>query len=43
MTGSGTCRDVCEELGIHCWSSDLHQGVDACKPDGIPRGTFDLC
>src|SRR5438309_4039766 len=26
MTGSGTCRDVCQELGIYCWSSDLHQG-----------------
>src|SRR5262249_28581709 len=23
MTGSGTCRDVCNELGIYCWSSDL--------------------
>ena len=30
MTGSGTCRDVCKELGIYCWSSDLHQGFDAC-------------
>src|SRR5580700_3051297 len=30
MTGSGTCRDVCDELGIYCWSSDVHQGVDAC-------------
>src|SRR5664279_513607 len=19
MTGSGTCRDVCRELGIYCW------------------------
>lgn len=32
MTGSGTCRDVCKELGIYCWSSDLHQGFDACGP-----------
>ncbi len=31
-TGSGTCRDVCKELGIYCWSSDLHQGFDACGP-----------
>src|SRR6266404_8336537 len=23
MTGSGTCRDVCQELGLYCWSSDL--------------------
>src|SRR5688572_25344455 len=28
MTGSGTCRDVCRELGIYCYSSDLHQGFD---------------
>jgi hypothetical protein len=32
LTGSGTCRDVCKELGIYCRSSDLHQGVDACGP-----------
>lgn len=32
MTGSGTCRDVCKELGIYCWSSDLRQGFDACRP-----------
>ncbi len=32
MTGSGTCRDVCRELGIYCWSNDLHQGFDACGP-----------
>src|SRR5262249_10280050 len=19
MTGSGTCRDVCDELGLYCW------------------------
>ncbi len=31
-TGSGTCRDVCMELGIYCWSNDLHQGFDACGP-----------
>lgn len=43
MTGSGTCKDVCQELGIHCWSSDLHQGADACRPGDVPRGAFDLC
>jgi len=32
MTGSGTCRDVCKELGIYCWSNDLRQGFDACGP-----------
>lgn len=29
MAGSGTCRDVCRELGITCWSFDLHGGFDA--------------
>lgn len=43
MTGSGTCRDVCEELGLHCWSSDLHQGVDACRPGDTPGESFDFC
>jgi hypothetical protein len=28
MTGSGTCRDVCQELGIECWSGDIHDGFD---------------
>ena len=32
MTGSGTCSDVCKELGIYCWSNDLHRGFDACGP-----------
>ncbi len=43
MTGSGTCRDVCRELGIRCRSSDLHQNVDACSPSAFPRDTFDFC
>lgn len=30
MSGSGTCRDVCRELGIECWSSDIHDGFDLC-------------
>jgi hypothetical protein len=29
MTGSGTCRDVCATLGIHCHSTDLAEGFDA--------------
>ena len=29
MTGSGTCRDVCRELGIPCRSGDIHAGFDA--------------
>lgn len=32
MSGSGTCRDVCRELGIDCWSGDVHQGFDLCEP-----------
>ena len=43
MSGSGTCRDVCEELGIYCWSSDIHGGADACDPSQFPRATFDFC
>ncbi|MCA9065848.1 MAG: hypothetical protein KDA96_22425 [Planctomycetaceae bacterium] len=32
MSGSGTCRDVCRELRIDCWSADIHQGIDLCEP-----------
>ena len=42
MTGSGTCRDVCNELGIYCWSSDLHEGTDACDATKFPRGCFEF-
>lgn len=35
MTGSGTCSDVCEELGIPCMSWDIHQGFDACSGSGF--------
>jgi hypothetical protein len=35
MSGSGTCRDVCDELGIPCLSWDIHEGVDACDPEGF--------
>ncbi len=40
LTGSGTCQDVCKELGIYCYSSDLHQGVDACDASQFPRACF---
>jgi hypothetical protein len=40
MTGSGTCRDVCKELGIYCYSSDLHQNADACDASQFPRDCF---
>src|ERR1700691_1596860 len=29
MSGSGTCEDVCDELGIPCMSWDIHRGIDA--------------
>jgi hypothetical protein len=43
MTGSGTCRDVCRELGHLCWSSDLREGTDACDVSQFPRDTFGFC
>jgi hypothetical protein len=36
MTGSGTCRDVCEELDIPCISWDIHMGFDACDTRDFP-------
>ncbi|HEX3151156.1 MAG TPA: hypothetical protein VHR66_23965 [Gemmataceae bacterium] len=33
MSGSGTCRDVCDELCIDCCSDDLRYGADACDPE----------
>jgi hypothetical protein len=42
MTGSGTCRDVCRELDVYCYSSDLHQGSDACDPTGFPAECFEF-
>ncbi|HVX09909.1 MAG TPA: hypothetical protein VHC22_01790 [Pirellulales bacterium] len=50
MSGSGTCRDVCRELGIYCWSTDIHEGFDLCDPacfhgEGklVACRTFDFC
>jgi hypothetical protein len=43
MTGSGTCRDVCKELGVYCWSSDLHEKLDACDATKFPRNCFQFC
>jgi DNA modification methylase len=43
MTGSGTCRDVCRELGIKCVSADLRGGKDAADPAayaGLPPANF---
>jgi SAM-dependent methyltransferase len=43
MAGSGTCADVCAELGLPCVSYDIHTGFDACDPNGFPPAdTFDL-
>ncbi len=36
MTGSGTCKDVCDELGIACASEDIRFGFDACDPATFP-------
>jgi hypothetical protein len=33
MAGSGTCRDVCRELGIPCVTMDIRSGQDAADPD----------
>jgi hypothetical protein len=37
MSGSGTCRDVCEELGVPCFAWDIHQNFDACDPKDFPQ------
>ena len=42
MTGSGTCRDVCKEMGLYCFSSDLHEGKDACDASQFPRECFEF-
>jgi hypothetical protein len=42
MTGSGTCADVCGAMGIYCYSSDLHAGVDACDASQFPRECFEF-
>ncbi len=43
MSGSGTCRDVCQELGIPCMAWDIHQDFDACDPAQFPAAdTFDF-
>src|SRR5947209_2064896 len=43
MTGSGTCRDVCDELQIDCTSKDIRFGFDAVNPLNYESiGTFDF-
>lgn len=43
MTGGGTCRDVCRELGIPCVSFDVRTGQDATVPEAYAGlGLFDF-
>jgi hypothetical protein len=43
MSGSGTCEDVCKELGVPCMGWDIHQNFDACDPKDFPSAeTFDF-
>lgn len=43
MTGSGTCRDVCSELGIEYFSADLHSGFDCANAEQVRAlGEFDF-
>ena len=42
MTGSGTCRDVCNDLGIDCQSSDLNENADACDASAFPQQEFNF-
>ncbi len=43
MTGSGTCADVCKDLGVPCTSFDLRAGQNASDPAsyvGLPEHDF---
>lgn len=42
MSGSGTCRHVCADLGINCVSGDIHGGFDACNAARWPTTKFDF-
>lgn len=43
MTGSGTCTDVCRELGVECLSGDIKCDFDATDPKNfLDRGSFDF-
>jgi hypothetical protein len=42
MSGSGTCSDVCDELGVPCMAWDIHQGFDACDPKKFPKDFCDF-
>ena len=43
MTGSGTCKDVCAELGIACHADDIRFGFDATDAESMGElGLFDF-
>lgn len=43
MTGSGTCRDVCRELGTEYFSTDIHSGFDCADAEQMQTiGEFDF-
>jgi DNA modification methylase len=43
MSGSGTCHEVCRDLGISCIAGDIHEDFDACDPRGFaPDAMFDF-
>jgi hypothetical protein len=44
MAGSGTCKDVCDELRIPCWSFDIKDKLDASDPATFNQvsGKFDF-
>lgn len=33
MNGSGTCRDVCDELNVPCYTMEIKEGRDATSPE----------
>jgi hypothetical protein len=35
MSGSGTCRQVCDDLGVPCTSGDIHVGFDATDASAL--------
>lgn len=43
MTGSGTCREVCDDLDLLCTSKDIRLGFDACDESHYdPAWQFDF-
>ena len=43
MSGSGTARDVCKELGVACHATDLKANFDATNPDAYRElGLYDF-